>query len=118
MSPAKDSIFPSTMAIQTHINVRDTRNSMPLPISYINYCTDSPDFTQNPVSHRLFLSLCFMTNTPLHLYFTRTTMPQGNITIFAYIHGSFMTIQHLTDTLAFKDHWSHDLHDVKYVLSP
>ena len=42
------SVFPSamsTMATQTHINVRDARNIMPLPISYINYCMYYRDCT-------------------------------------------------------------------------
>ena len=42
------------------------------------------------------------THTHLRLYFTRTTIPHGNITIFAFIPGTFWTIQHLTDTLVFK----------------
>ena len=47
------SVFPSAMpkmATQTHINVRDARNIIPLPISYINYCMDYRDCTQNPIS--------------------------------------------------------------------
>ena len=55
-----------------------------------------------------------MTNTYLHLYFTRTTIPQGRITIFAYIPGVFWTIQHLTGTLAFKGHWPHDLAERRF----
>ena len=30
---------------------------------------------------------------------------------FAYICGTIWTMQHLTFTLTFKDHWPHDLHD-------
>ena len=48
-----------------------------------------------------------MTNKSLHLYFTRTAIPQGSITIFADIPGFFWTIRHLTD------HWPHDLHDLE-----
>ena len=33
-------------------------------------------------------------------------------TFFAYTPGAFCTIQHLTGTLAFSDHWPHDLHDL------
>ena len=29
-----------------------------------------------------------------------------------YIPEAIWTIQQLTDTLAFKDHWPHDLHDI------
>ena len=29
-----------------------------------------------------------------------------------YIPGAIWTTQHLTDILAFKDHWSHDLHEL------
>ena len=56
MSLVGGSIFPSAMpkmATQTDINVRDARNIMPLPISYINYCMDYRDCTQNPISPRL-----------------------------------------------------------------
>ena len=35
---------------------------------------------------------------------------QGSITNFAYIPGAFWTIQHLTDTFPFEDHWPDDLH--------
>ena len=37
-----------------------------------------------------------MTNTHNYIY-TRTTVPQGSITIFAYIPGAFWAIQHLTE---------------------
>ena len=32
---------------------RDARNIMPLPISFLNYCMDYRDGTQNPISPRL-----------------------------------------------------------------
>ena len=56
MSLVGGSVIPSAMpkmATQTPINVRDARNIMPLPISYINYCMDYRDCTQNPISPRL-----------------------------------------------------------------
>ena len=56
MSLVGGSVFPSAMprmATQTHISVRDARNIMPLPISFLNYCMDYRDCTQNPISPRL-----------------------------------------------------------------
>ena len=50
--------------------------------------------------------------THIIIFYTTTTTPQGSNAIFAYTPGAFWTIQHLTDTFAFKDHWSHDLHDL------
>ena len=45
---------------------------------------------------------------------TATTIPQGSITIIYLYPWSHLynTTQHLTDTLTFKDHWPHDLHDL------
>ena len=59
----------------------------------------SLDFMKN----KHILTHTYITYTYLHLYFKRTTIPRGNITIFAYIPGTIWTMQHLTDTLTFKD---------------
>ena len=55
---------------------------------------------------------CFYASSQTHIYlrFHYTTIPQGNIRFFVYIPGVIRTMQHLTDTLAFIDHWQHDLH--------
>ena len=34
---------------------------------------------------------------------------------FVDIPGEILTIQHLADTLTFKHHWPHDLHDLGYI---
>ena len=42
----------------------------------------------------------------IYIYYTETAIPQGSLAILClYPWG------HLDDTLAFKDHWSRDLHD-------
>ena len=41
--------------------------------------------------------------------FRSTRIPQGSITIICFC---IWTIKHLTNTLAFKDQWPHDLHDL------
>ena len=41
----------------------------------------------------------------------RVIMSQIGV-FFAYFPGAIWTIQHLTVTLTFKDHWSRDLHDL------
>ena len=38
--------------------------------------------------------------------------PREALHFFAYIPGDIWTIQHLTVTLTFKDHWPHHLHDL------
>ena len=38
--------------------------------------------------------------------------PREALQFFAYTLGTIWTIQHSTVTLAIKDHWSHDLHDL------
>ena len=58
----------------------------------------------------MHLSWNFSISTQTHVYNDYGT--QGSITIRClYLWGIIWTIEHLTDTLAFKDHWSHDLHD-------
>ena len=38
----------------------------------------------------------------------RLRYPREALQCFVYTPGAIWTIQHLTDTLTFKDHWSHD----------
>ena len=46
-----------------------------------------------------------MTNTHTYIYTLQGLQyPREALQTFAYIPGSFWTIQHLPDTLAFKDH--------------
>ena len=54
-----------------------------------------------------------MTNTHIYIYtLQQPQYPREAFQFFADIPGAFWTIQHLTDTLAFIDHWQHDLHDL------
>ena len=48
----------------------------------------------------------------IYIYTTRLRDPRGALQFLAYIPGAIWTIQPLTDTLTFKDHWPHDLHDL------
>ena len=105
-------------------------------ILYINY--DTPYLHHKHIYLHLYYTATY--DTPylhhkhiyLHLYYTATTIPHIFITntyiyiytihqlryprkalqFFAYIPGASWNIQHLTNTMTFKDHWPHDLHDL------
>ena len=63
----------------------------------------------------IYFCLCFYLMTK-HIYIytdtTTTTIPRGNITILRLYPWSYLVDTTLTVSLSFKDHWSHDLHDL------
>ena len=45
-------------------------------------------------------------------FIERQPYPREAFPFSVYIPGASWTTQHFTDTLAFKDHWQHHLHDL------